>query len=806
MEVASHAYSSHYIPEPAGMHYRWWLNSVSFSREKSFPSHRKPHLISSESSLFTATVAFSLLFRGGSPFLVHVGGGERTGIVDRRREKRPGARLGAVRPPTQLPSRESCPPPHLHDGSLRNSKTEELTREELIAKVNQLQEIVSQLETTNNSTTEQSATQKKQRKQKPQRNLISQVQHETRWSYDGFQSQDTTDNTIEARLFEALTKTRLIEKRQTSNYHRCGRTDKGVSAFGQRAQVSSPDLKEQPTTERRQTKTTEIKYVYILNKVLPPDIRVLAWAPVDPDFSARFSCQQRTYKYFFPKGTWTSSACIWCDACVAVLFLIGQGQEENRASWTTFWTSTAIPGSLSITWPPSCRWVLYDSTFDGVSWIYDHDTHEQTLHHLQKVWCGHVIKTNIVKSMLDSLEKVEVQKDGEEGGEVEGEMEDEGNIAACHNPTQDAAVCHHPTQYAAITTLKTLLPANPTQDAAACDNPSQDKTLLSAITLLKTLLPASPYSRCCCLLSPYARCCCLPSPYSIRCHYHTQDAAALPNPTQDAAACDNPSQDKTLLSPSPYSRRCCLSSPYSRRCHYHTQDAAACQTLLRTLLPAITLAKTRRCYAAVCHNPTQEEAVSHNPSQDKTLPSAITLLKTLLSAITLLKTQDAAACNNPTQDIAACHNPTQDAAACQNPTQDTAAAINLLKTLLPAKTLLKTFLPAKTLLKTLLPVITLLKTLLPAITLLKTLLPDVTACQNPTQDTAAAINLLKTLLPAKTLLKTFLPAITLLKTLLPVITLLKTLLPDVTACQNPSQDKMLLPAITLPKIRRYCLP
>lgn len=45
---------------------------------------------------------------------------------------------------------------------------------------------------------------------------------------------------------------------------------------------------------------SEIHYTHILNRVLPPDIRVLAWAPVDPSFSARFSCLKRTYRYFFP--------------------------------------------------------------------------------------------------------------------------------------------------------------------------------------------------------------------------------------------------------------------------------------------------------------------------------------------------------------------------------------------------------------------------------------------------------------------------------------------------------------------------
>lgn len=44
----------------------------------------------------------------------------------------------------------------------------------------------------------------------------------------------------------------------------------------------------------------ELRYTHMLNRVLPPDIRVLAWAPVEPDFSARFSCLQRTYRYFFP--------------------------------------------------------------------------------------------------------------------------------------------------------------------------------------------------------------------------------------------------------------------------------------------------------------------------------------------------------------------------------------------------------------------------------------------------------------------------------------------------------------------------
>lgn len=40
----------------------------------------------------------------------------------------------------------------------------------------------------------------------------------------------------------------------------------------------------------------------ILNRVLPDNIQCIAWSPAKNNFSARFDCKQRTYKYFFIKG------------------------------------------------------------------------------------------------------------------------------------------------------------------------------------------------------------------------------------------------------------------------------------------------------------------------------------------------------------------------------------------------------------------------------------------------------------------------------------------------------------------------
>ena len=47
----------------------------------------------------------------------------------------------------------------------------------------------------------------------------------------------------------------------------------------------------------------EIDFCSVLNRNLPDDIRVTAWAPAPrQDFSARFDCESRSYHYYFPRG------------------------------------------------------------------------------------------------------------------------------------------------------------------------------------------------------------------------------------------------------------------------------------------------------------------------------------------------------------------------------------------------------------------------------------------------------------------------------------------------------------------------
>ncbi|KAJ9149391.1 Pseudouridylate synthase 3 [Pleurostoma richardsiae] len=158
-------------------------------------------------------------------------------------------------------------------------------------------------------------------------------------NYNGFEYQASGEMpTIEEELWKALVKSCLIFPERPDEvdwtcceYSKCGRTDRGVSAFGQvvglRVRSNKPlrrkrietaveggegegnaateKASEQEAEEVEEDNAPypvadELAYCRVLNSVLPPDIRCYAWCPTPPpDFSARFSCRERQYRYFF---------------------------------------------------------------------------------------------------------------------------------------------------------------------------------------------------------------------------------------------------------------------------------------------------------------------------------------------------------------------------------------------------------------------------------------------------------------------------------------------------------------------------
>ena len=177
-------------------------------------------------------------------------------------------------------------------------------------------------------------------------------------SYSGFAENvgSPNDMSVEKDFFAALTKTCLIQNVESQKrsahcqYSRCGRTDRGVSAFGQvvgikvRSKIPIMDAngeviaddrlprnsfqpikfsglsKENGTKRKRkrnngkaendtdQIEMKELDYCKILNGVLPETIQCLGWSPVSEEFSARFSAKDRTYRYFFVRRSLDLSA------------------------------------------------------------------------------------------------------------------------------------------------------------------------------------------------------------------------------------------------------------------------------------------------------------------------------------------------------------------------------------------------------------------------------------------------------------------------------------------------------------------
>ena len=130
--------------------------------------------------------------------------------------------------------------------------------------------------------------------------------------YRGCAHQPDTDDTIEARLFDALHAARLISDRRACDFSRGGRTDKGVSAMGQtfglRLRASALEAGGRggrgvdDAGAAAPVREIPIDYVRSLNQHLPLDIRVTACVPVAAGFDARRDATCRTYKYLFRRG------------------------------------------------------------------------------------------------------------------------------------------------------------------------------------------------------------------------------------------------------------------------------------------------------------------------------------------------------------------------------------------------------------------------------------------------------------------------------------------------------------------------
>lgn len=225
-------------------------------------------------------------------------------------------------------------------------------------------------------------------------------------------------------------------------------------------------------------KLLEIPYPHVLNKLLPPEIRIIAWAPVEQEFDARFSCLHRTYKYFFPaanvdvdtmnhaaqkfvgkhdfrnfckmdvangvvaferdvisctvqKNNLQScnghemceliicgSAFLWHQVrcMVAVLLMIGQNLEKSEViDWML--DIKQCPRRPQYNMASEVPLVLYDCCYEKLSWKHGPGILEALLKDFQTHWTTHAIKARMLTSLIGKLDDAAVIKDNSDKGD-----------------------------------------------------------------------------------------------------------------------------------------------------------------------------------------------------------------------------------------------------------------------------------------------------------------------------------------------------------------------------------------------------
>lgn len=302
------------------------------------------------------------------------------------------------------------------------------------------------------------------------------------WNYHGLAIQANTCESIENYLFTALERTKLIRDRREANFQKTGRTDKKVSAFCQIVSINvRTSAKEgigvfEPADYREINKFERgpMNYCGMLNKVLPDDIQVIAWSPVQLDFNARFGCESRTYRYFFPANNLdigrmraaaysfigvhkmtnfckksrkkdtpnlhrsiysvsifplhpqleqdhplqlfvieiTASGFLWHQirCMMTILFYVAKGQEEPSIIKKLL--NTVQVKKPQYEFASGLPLCLYNATFkeQTFQWNFDEKVMRKTLSKLQKIASENLIKSQMTHSMIKDIAK-EFQQD-----------------------------------------------------------------------------------------------------------------------------------------------------------------------------------------------------------------------------------------------------------------------------------------------------------------------------------------------------------------------------------------------------------
>jgi tRNA pseudouridine(38-40) synthase len=228
--------------------------------------------------------------------------------------------------------------------------------------------------------------------------------------------------------------------------------------------------KDSKCEEMEEEEIKEMDFCGMLNRVLPDSIRALGWCEVTPDFSSRFSCAYRKYRYFFVRRDLDIDAMkagaallvgdhdfrnickidiakvtnfkrevysanimlfqeniehpelsvymleirgiafLWhmVRCIMALLFMIGEG-EENPDAVTALLDIENMPAKPHYKMAPELPLVLHECGFDNMKINLQPPVLWTLTGHYEQLWEKHTIAAARAKNALESLKSWEVR-------------------------------------------------------------------------------------------------------------------------------------------------------------------------------------------------------------------------------------------------------------------------------------------------------------------------------------------------------------------------------------------------------------
>lgn len=235
--------------------------------------------------------------------------------------------------------------------------------------------------------------------------------------YNGWQRQGNTNNTIQGKLEEILSKYFC----QNIEIHGSGRTDAGVHAMGQVAnfKVSMDTFAKKQDDYVSKEDLCENKLLHNINSYLPEDIRIISLEAVDDRFHARLNAKTKTYRYRIclspKKNVFERKYCallpqptpsLNVDAMkTAALHFLGEhdlvGFSDTKTKKSTIRRVDSITFSQENI--DSCEYLIVDFTGNGF------------LYHTVRLMMGTLVQiglgnctADIIKKILDTKDRKEV--------------------------------------------------------------------------------------------------------------------------------------------------------------------------------------------------------------------------------------------------------------------------------------------------------------------------------------------------------------------------------------------------------------